>query len=138
MDLERVTGEIVDSAVKLHMALGPGLFESAYDTLLAQDLVRRGFSVERQKLVSFEFQGLLIENAFRVDLLVNAAVVVEVKSLEKLAPVHMKQVLTYLRLLDLRVGLLLNFGAATLIEGIHRIVNRYTPPPTPLLRVNRR
>lgn len=136
-DLEEVTGEVVDAAVKLHKRLGPGLFESAYESLLVQELVRRGLFVERQKLVSFEFDGLYLEDAYRADLVVDRAVVVEIKSVERLAPVHYKQLVTYLRLLDLRVGLLINFGAATLIEGLHRVVNGYTPPRSPRLRVNR-
>lgn len=86
--------------------------------------------VERQKPVSFEFDGLQFDDAFRVDLLVERCVVVELKSVEALAPVHSKQVLTYLRLLNLPVGLLINFGAATMKEGLHRIVNNYQPSPS--------
>ena len=127
MDLDLVTGHIVDSAVRLHMRLGPGLLESVYERLLAQDLARRGLEVARQKVLGFEFEGLHFEDGLRVDLLVNSAVVVEVKSVEKLAPIHSKQVLTYLRVLDLRAGLLINFGAMKLKEGLHRIVNNYSP-----------
>jgi GxxExxY protein len=127
-DIDRVSGAIVDAAVKLHKRLGPGLLESVYETLLARELERRGFRVEQQKLVSLELDGLILEAAFRVDLLVNACVVVEVKAVEKLAPVHMQQVLTYLKCLKLPVGLLLNFGGITLKEGLHRIVNGYSPP----------
>lgn len=126
MDLDLITGHIVDSAVRLHMRLGPGLLESVYERLLAQDLARRGLEVERQRVLGFEFDGLHFEDGLRVDLLVNSAVVVEVKSVEKLAPVHSKQVLTYLRVLDLRAGLLINFGTMKLKEGLHRIVNNYT------------
>lgn len=126
MDLDLITGHIVDSAVRLHMRLGPGLLESVYERLLAQDLARRGLEVERQRVLGFEFDGLHFEDGLRVDLLVNSAVVVEVKSVEKLAPVHSKLVLTYLRVLDLRAGLLINFGTMKLKEGLHRIVNNYT------------
>ncbi|MGA2226903.1 MAG: GxxExxY protein [Syntrophobacteraceae bacterium] len=84
--------------------------------------------VERQKPVSFEFDGLRFEVAFRVDLLVEGCVVVELKSVETLAPVHSKQILTYIRLLNLPVGLLINFGAATMKESLHRVVNKYQPP----------
>jgi GxxExxY protein len=103
-------------------------------------LDRRALRVERQKSVSFEFDGMHFENGFRVDLLVEDMVVVELKSVENLAPVHSKQVLTYLRLLNLQVGLLLNFGAATMKEGMHRIVNHYRPSPSasPRLRVNQK
>ena len=120
-----VTGLIVDSAYKLHKQLGPGLLESVYEALLARRLQAQGLSVERQKAISFEFDGILFEEGFRVDLLVEGLVVVEIKSVEKLAPVHSKQLLTYLKLLKLEAGLLINFGAPTMKEGLHRIVNNY-------------
>ncbi len=122
-DINQITGEIVDCAYRLHNRLGPGLMESVYQTVLAQALEQRGLRVEREKAVSFEYDGMRFENGFKVDLLVERRVVVELKSVEKLAPVHAKQVLTYLRLLDQPVGLLINFGAARLNDGLHRIVN---------------
>ena len=139
MEVDDVTGQIVDAAYKVHTRLGPGLLESVYEIVLAKELERRGLKVERQKTIAFQFDGLLFEDAFRVDLLVEGMVVVELKSVETLASVHSKQVLTYLRLLNLPVGLLINFGAATFKEGMHRIVNNYTPPPSasPRLRVSR-
>lgn len=134
-----ITGEIVDAALKVHMTLGPGLLESVYETVLAHELVKRGLVVEKQKLVSFEYDGIVIENGLRVDLLVENSVVVELKSVEELAPVHSKQLLTYLRLLNQPVGLLINFGAPTLKEGLHRIVNKYHPvSDTARLRINQR
>ncbi|MBN2024878.1 MAG: GxxExxY protein [Pirellulales bacterium] len=137
-EIDDITGEIVDAAFKLHTGLGPGLLESVYEMVLARELQRRGLMVERQKAVSFEFDGMTFEDGFRVDLLVEGMVVVELKSVENLAPVHGIQLLTYLRLLKLPVGLLLNFGAATMKEGLHRIVNNYKPSPSasPRLRVN--
>jgi iron complex transport system substrate-binding protein len=134
--LDEVTGEIVDAAYKLHVGLGPGLLESVYEAVLARELERRDLLVERQRPVSFEFDGMYFDDGLRLDMLVEGAVVVELKSVERLMPVHSKQVLTYLRLLDLRVGLLINFGAATLKEGLHRIVNNLEPSASPLLRVN--
>jgi iron complex transport system substrate-binding protein len=125
--LDEVTGEIVDAAYKIHVGLGPGLLESVYEVVLAAELERRGLSVERQRPVSFQFDGITFDEGFRVDLLVDERVVVELKSVETLAPVHSKQLLTYLKLLDLEVGLLINFGAPTLKEGLHRIVNNYQP-----------
>jgi GxxExxY protein len=122
-ELNIVTGEIVDAAFKLHRGLGPGLLEAVYELVLAKDLERRGLEVLRQFSVPFEYDGLSFENAFRVDLLVDRRVVVEIKSVERTAPVHAKQVLTYLRLMDLPVGLLLNFGAPTMKDGISRIAN---------------
>lgn len=91
---------------------------------------------DRQRLISFSYDGIDIEDAFRADLLVERRVIVEVKSLERLAPVHTKQLLTYLRLTDLRVGLLLNFGAETMREGVKRVVNNYTASSPSLLRIN--
>jgi iron complex transport system substrate-binding protein len=137
-DMDEITGSIVDAAYKIHTGLGPGLLESVYETVLARDLDRRGFTVERQKVVSFEYDGMCFDEGLRVDLLVEGKVVVELKSVEKLAPVHAKQVITYLRLLNLPIGLLINFGAPTLKEGIQRIVNHYQPSASPRLRVNQR
>jgi len=122
-DLNEVTGQIVDAAVKLHKGLGPGLLELVYESILARDLERRGLYVERQKLVSFEYDGMRFNEGLRIDLLVDAQVVVEIKSTEKSSPVHAKQLLTYLRLTGLRVGLLMNFGAPTLKQGLERVIN---------------
>ena len=121
----------------MHQGLGPGLLESVYESLLAQELGRRGFRVERQKPISFEFDRLCFADGFRVDLLVEGTAVVELKSVEAVSSVHKKQLLTYLRLLRLPVGLLINFGAATLREGLSRIVNQLSPAESPQLRVNR-
>ncbi|CAN5703065.1 hypothetical protein BH23GEM10_BH23GEM10_03690 [soil metagenome] len=128
MGIDEVTGEVVDAAMKVHMRVGPGLLESVYGKLLGVELVRRGLTVERQKLVVFEYDGIVFSEGLRLDMLVNEAVIVELKSTEQVAPVHAKQLLTYLRLLDLRVGLLINFGGATLKEGLRRVVNNYQPP----------
>lgn len=140
LEIDDITGQVVDAAFKLHTWLGPGLLESVYELVLARELERRGLRLEKQKSVSFEFDGLQFDDAFRVDLLVEECVVVELKSVETLAPVHSKQLLTYLRLLNLPVGLLLNFGAATMKEGLHRIVNNYKPSLSapPRLRVNQK
>jgi GxxExxY protein len=122
-EINDITGEIVDAAYRLHSRLGPGLIESAYRLILAQDLEARGLRVEQERQISFEYEGISIANGFRVDLLVEKCVVVELKSLEKLAPVHTQQILTYLRLLDLPIGLLINFGAARMEDGLQRVVN---------------
>ena len=134
--LDDITGEIVDAAYKLHTGLGPGLLESVHEVVLARDLMRRGLRVERQKPVSFDYDGLHFEAGLRIDLLIESSVVVEIKSVEALLPVHTRQVLTYLRLLKLSVGLLINFGAPTLKEGVHRVVNGLAPSASPRLRVN--
>ncbi|HXH38401.1 MAG TPA: GxxExxY protein [Thermoanaerobaculia bacterium] len=135
-ELDEITGSIVDSAMRIHKGLGPGLLESVYELVLARALAVRGLPVERQKPICFEYDGIVFEDSFRVDLLVDERVIVEVKSVEKLAPVHGKQVLTYLRLMNLPVGLLINFGGATLKEGLHRIVNHFPSSASPRLRVN--
>ena len=134
--LDDITGAVVDASLKIHMGLGPGLLESVYEVVLARTLELRGFRVERRKAIRFEYEGMIFEEGFRTDLLVEGCVVVELKSVEKLAPVHSKQVLTYLRLMNLQVGLLINFGAATLKEGLHRIVNNLPTSASPRLRVN--
>jgi len=103
---------------------------------LACDLARRGLIVERQKPVSFEYDGLHFSDGLRIDIIVNSTVIVEIKSVETLLPVHPKQLLTYLRLLNLPVGLLINFGAPMLKEGLRRIVNNLQPASSPRLRVN--
>ena len=122
-DVELVVTAVVDSAFHLHRELGPGLLESVYETVLTRMLEERGLRVERQKAVSFEYQGMHFDDAVRVDLLVEGVLVIELKSVEQASPIHLKQLLTYLRLLDLRVGLLINFGAATFKQGIRRVVN---------------
>jgi GxxExxY protein len=134
--LDEITGEIVDAAYKLHKGLGPGLLESVYELVLARELERRGFRAARQEPVSFDYDGLHFRDCLRVDLLIESRVVIEIKSVEKLLPVHPMQLLTYLRLMHLPIGLLINFGAPTLREGLQRIVNNCPPSASPRLRVN--
>jgi iron complex transport system substrate-binding protein len=136
-ELDEVTGSVVDSALIIHRELGPGLLESVYEAILAELLTRRGLGVERQKGIRFVFEGITFEEGFRAGLVVEGRVIVEVKSLAKLAPVHSKQLLTYLRLMNLPVGLLINFGAPTLKAGLRRVVNHLSPQQSPALRVNR-
>ena len=114
---------IVDEAVRLHQALGPGLLEIVYEAVLARRLEKRGLLVERQKPISIEFEGEHFDEGFRADLIVNGLVIIELKSVEKLSAVHKKQLLTYLRLMDLKVVYLLNFGDALMKDGISRIIN---------------
>ncbi len=135
-ELDDITGSIVDAAMKIHIDLGPGLLESVYEVVLAKALQKRGFQVERQKVIRFEYDGIVFEEGFRADLLVESQVIIELKSVEKLIPVHSKQLLTYLRLMNLSVGFLINFGGATLSEGLHRIVNKLPAAASPSLRVN--
>lgn len=124
-ELNAITGDAVHAALRIHSQLGPGMLESVYESILVRDLARRGYTVERQKEVTFTFEGLRFENALKLDILVENAVIIEVKSAEKLHPAHERQLLTYLRLLDLRLGLLLNFGAPMMKDGIKRMINGY-------------
>ncbi len=135
-ELDDITGTVVDAALQLHRDLGPGLLESVYEVVLARALEKRGLGVERQTPIAFEYDGMIFSEGFRVDLLVERRVVVELKSVEKIAPLHSKQLLTYLRLMRLPVGLLINFGSPTLKEGVNRVVNHLDPSASPRLRVN--
>jgi GxxExxY protein len=118
-----VSGEIIRTAYRIHTTLGPGLFESVYEVALAHDLQRLGHCVTRQVPIPVRYEGLQFDVGFRVDLLVDDLVVVELKSVEQLLPVHKKQALTYVRLTGKRLGLLLNFGAPRIKDGIVRLVN---------------
>ena len=116
--------------------MGPGLLESVYEQLLAAALTGRGLSVARQVAVDVVDEGETFPAAFRIDLLVERKVIVEIKSVERLSAVHGKQLTTYLRLTGLQVGLLINFNVAILKDGIQRVVNGYEPSASPRLRVN--
>ena len=126
MEINEITGDILDASVKIHKMFGPGLLESVYERLLTIELGRRGHHVERQKSVSFRYEDVLFENAFRIDLLVDGQVVVELKSTTTMHPVYAKQVRTYLVLAGLQVGLLVNFGMPTLKDGFVRVINSKT------------
>jgi GxxExxY protein len=120
-----LTPQIIGAAIKIHRRLGPGLLESAYEACLAHELEQMGFQVQRQKPVPLIYEGVKLECGFRADLVVGGQVVVEVKSKEALHPVDEAQLLSHLRLLDLRVGLLVNFHVVLLKDGIKRMVNNY-------------
>ena len=116
---------VVDAAYQVHRQLGPGLLESVYEIALAFELRERGFRVERQVVVPVKYGSLLFEEGFRIDLLVNDLVIVEVKSIESVIAVHKKILLTYLRLANKRLGLLINFGTELIKDGISRVVNGF-------------
>ena len=124
-----VARELVDAALRVHRELGPGMLESVYEAALAHELSLRGRDVRRQVAVSIKYRGVTLDEAFRADLIVDALVIVddlvivELKSVEAVSPVHKKQLLTYLRLADKRLGLLLNFGCELMKQGITRIAN---------------
>ncbi len=120
---QHITGSIVDASMMLHRDLGPSMFESTYEAFLVDELERRGHAVDRQLLVSATYRGRTIEQAYRLDLLVDNVVIVELKCTERVLPIHKRQVLSYLRLMQLNVGLVLNFGLETMKEGISRVFN---------------
>lgn len=124
-DLEALARNVVDCGFELHREIGPGLLESAYEALMAEALRQRGLTSARQVQVPLQYRGVVVDNAFKIDLLVEGKLIVELKSIERLAPVHGKQVLTYLRLMRLPLGLLMNFGQATFKDGLRRIANDY-------------
>jgi GxxExxY protein len=119
-----VARQIVDACFKVHTTLGPGLLESAYEAVVLHELRHRGLNVQRQVAVPIVYEDLYLDEGFRADLIVEDKVIVELKSVEKVARVHKKQLLTYLRLADKRLGLLVNFGEALIKDGISRVVNR--------------
>ena len=123
MDTEAVCTRIVNCCYNIHQKIGPGLLESVYQPILVHDLRRNGLSVESKKRVSFEYEGMVLRDAFVADMVVEGKWVVELKSVEIVSPAHYKQLLTYLRLLNIRFGLLINFGAAVMKDGIKRVVN---------------
>ena len=128
-DENTIAKEVVDAALEIHRELGPGLFESVYEIVLADELARRGFSVRRQVAVPIVFRGRKFNEAFRADLLIENKVCVEIKSVENLSKADPKQLRTYLRLLDMRLGILLNFNVPLMREGIKRIVNGLLDDP---------
>lgn len=128
MRINDITKEIIDAGLMIHKELGPGLLESVYEAILAYELSQRGLSVERQVPLPVIWKGMLIEDSFRADLIIEKKVLVELKSVEKLNPVHKKQVLTYLRVTGIQVGLLINFGNALFKDGIERIISSTKEP----------
>ena len=115
---------VVNACYRIHTRLGPGLLESVYEVVLARELERNGLRVQRQVAVPIVWEDLKFDEGFRADLIVEGKVIIELKSVEKVVPVHYKQLLTYLRLTDKRLGLLVNFGEALIKNGIRRVVNR--------------
>jgi GxxExxY protein len=123
MNMDQLSHIVIGSALRIHSGLGPGLFENVYEIVLFRDLVAKGLSVERQKSVTFNFEGYVFERGFIADLVVEGTLLIEVKSIVKIGILEIKQVNTYLRLMELPLGLILNFGAASLRDGIKRVIN---------------
>ena len=131
-ELEALAKAAVDCGFRIHKELGPGLLESVYEAILADSLSRTGLFIERQKPLPISFEGVQINEGYRVDLLIERSLIVEIKSVERLIPVHGKQLLTYLRLARQPLGLLMNFGGETFKEGIRRVANNYVFAPSRL------
>ena len=125
MEIEELASVAVDCGLMVHKRLGPGLLETAYEKVLAHKMSVRGLSVKTQVLMPIEIDGLLVDQGFRADILVEDKLLIEVKSVERLAPVHSRQVLTYLRFMNLPLGLLMNFSGMTFREGLKRVVNNH-------------
>ena len=123
MKENEISAIIVDTAVYIHKKLGSGLLENVYEVILAKLLAQKGLHVQRQVSIPVEFDGEHFDEGFRVDIFVEGKVIIELKSVEKISTAHKKQLLTYLKLTNTKLGLILNFGAATMVDGIDRIVN---------------
>ena len=130
--LDRITKTIIGAAIEVHRALGPGLLESAYEACLAFELVERGLMVEQQKPLPVIYRGIKLDCAYRLNLLVEGEVIVEVKAVDRLAPIHQAQMLSYLKLSGCKVGLLINFNVKVLKDGIIRVVNNFPDSPRSL------
>ena len=122
--LEPIATRIVDSAVKVHKALGPGLLESAYQACLAYELRKRGLTVECEVRQPIEYDGLMLDAGYRVDMLIENCIIIENKCVDKLLPIHMAQILTYLKLRECKLGFIINWHVPLIKDGIKRIVNK--------------
>ncbi len=125
-DLEAIVKVVIDTGFRMHIDIGPGLLESVYEAVLAKRLERLGLRVDRQMPIKISIDDIIFPEAFRADIIVEKQLLIELKSIDRLMPVHSKQVLTYLRLADLSIGLLMNFGEETFKQGLKRLINNHT------------
>ena len=125
-DIEQIVKLVIDTGLKVHIDVGPGLLESVYEAVLAKRLEHLGLKVDRQMPIKISIDGMIFPDAFRADIIVERKLLIELKSIDHLMPVHSKQVLTYLRLANLSIGLLMNFGEDTFKQGLKRLVNNHT------------
>ena len=135
-NVEELATIVVDTGLHIHKDFGPGLLETFYEQILAAKLEKMGLMVTRQKPINIVYGDVEIKNAFRIDLLINDMLILEIKSVGQIVPMHAKQLLTYLRLTQLSLGLLINFGGPTFKSGIRRVVNNHTDFASSRLRVN--
>ena len=125
-DIEQIVKLVIDTGLNVHIDVGPGLLESVYEAVLAKRLEHLGLKVDRQMPIKISIDGMIFPDAFRADIIVERKLLIELKSIDHLMPVHSKQVLTYLRLANLSIGLLMNFGEDTFKQGLKRLVNNHT------------
>ena len=126
MKINEITSEIIGSAIEVHKELGPGLLESAYEECLAFELRQKGLNIERQLELPIKYKQVQLDISYRLDIVVEKKIIVELKSVESLLPIHTAQLLSYLKLSELEVGLLINFNVSKLKKGVKRVVNEYT------------
>jgi GxxExxY protein len=124
-ELNDISGKIIEFSIKVHKALGPGMLEGAYEICLMHELVQHGFQVQSQLTLPIIYDGVRLDAGYRIDLLVEESVIVELKAIDRLLPVHEAQLLSYLRMSDLRLGLLINFNVKLLRDGVRRVVNNF-------------
>jgi GxxExxY protein len=137
MNVEELSAIAVDCGLQVHRDLGPGILESAYEAVLAHLLTKRGLRVERQKIIPIAYDGLIIDQGFRADIVIENLLLIELKAVERLAPVHARQVTTYLKFMNLPIGLLMNFSCEKFTDGLRRIVHNHRETSNSLLKVNR-
>lgn len=137
MDVEELSAIAVDCGLQVHRDLGPGMLESAYEAVLAHLLAKRGLNVERQKVIPIAYDGLIIDPGLRADIVIENKLLIELKAVERLSPVHARQVTTYLKFMNLPVGLLMNFSCEKFSEGLRRLVNNHRETSNSRLSVNR-
>ena len=123
--LNEISGKIIDCSIRVHAELGPGMLEGAYQTCLMHELIEAGFDVQSQLKLPIVYRGIELDAGYRIDLLVQGSVIIELKAIDRLLPVHETQLLYYLRMSDLRLGLLINFNVKRLVDGVRRVVNNF-------------
>lgn len=124
-DINHLTSTIIEICIKIHSTIGPGCYEKVYEELLFYEISKRNIPIERQLLMPISYEGLQLDDAYKLDLLIDKRLILEIKSVEKIAAVHFKQIKTYLKLMNIKNGLLLNFNVDLMKEGIHRIFNNF-------------
>jgi GxxExxY protein len=137
LNVEELTAIAIDCGLKVHKDLGPGMLESAYESVLAHLLVKRGLSVERQKVIPILYEGLIVEQGFRADLIIEGLLLIELKTVERLSPLHARHVTTYLKFSGLHVGLLMNFSCEKFTDGLKRLVYNHHQTSNSRLRINK-